>query len=242
MLNIVDCVQGDSVWFKNRLGCVTSSRVAAVVAKRKPKKGQDPSEVEELACRRDLRWELVCELFSGKPAEHYVSEWMERGKEREPLARAEYELRFDVSVEQVGFAYHPTIKMAGCSPDGVIDTTGLVEFKCPSMSTHLQYMLDDKIPDEYLPQLLWQLAHDPEREYNDFVSYHPDVPEWCQIFRKRLVRTPQVNETIRLMEMEVEKFNAEVERDFERLKQLRVSVFRDDLTPILEQSLKEVRA
>lgn len=201
----IDCEQGSKQWFDCRLGAVTSSRIADVVAKRK--RGTD-----ELACRADMRWELAIELLTGKPTEHYVSRWMKEGKEKEPDARQDYENRFcDGFVEQVGFAYHPTIKLAGASPDGVIGARGLLEIKCPRIETHLQYLIDDKIPDDYLPQMVWQLACVPDAEWNDFVSYHPDLDEDYRLFVKRLERTTEVEALILAYALEVEQFNSEVQ-------------------------------
>jgi hypothetical protein len=77
-----------------------------------------------MACRVNMRWELVGELITGKPTEHYVSRWMKEGKEREPEARTEYEIAHTVFVQQVGYVYHPSIKMAGASPDGLVGRMG----------------------------------------------------------------------------------------------------------------------
>jgi len=171
-----------------------------------------------LACRTSLRWELVSELLTERAAEHFVSQWMEVGKEREPLARSEYSARHDAMVETVGFAYHPTIKYAGASPDGLV-SNGLIEIKCPKIETHLQYLIDDKIPDEYLPQMVWQLACVPDAEWNDFVSYHPDLPEDYQLFVKRLPRNKEVEQLIAYYNLEVEQFNQEVQKVLAELKE-----------------------
>jgi hypothetical protein len=80
--------------------------------------------------------------------------------------------------------------MAGASPDGLVGEDGLIEIKCPRLDTHLQYLADDEIPEEYLPQMLWQLAC-TERQWIDFVSYHPDCPEPYRLFVKRLDRTKE---------------------------------------------------
>ena len=215
-MNIVDCVQGDANWFKWRLGCVGASRVADVIAKYKDKKKQN----EEMACRRALRLELACEVLTQRTSEKFVSAWMERGTELEPLARAEYELKNGVYVQQVGFVLHPTIKMAGCSPDGLVGEDGLMEIKCPKVETHLQYILDDKVPDDYLPQMLWQLDT-CERQWNDFVSYAPELPDGLSLFVKRLERTPEVEAVIQAMRLEVEQFLREVDEMLVRLKQQR---------------------
>lgn len=202
-MNIIDCIQGDKTWFEIRLGCVTASRVADAIAKLKRKDA-------EAECRRRLRYQIACEILTGKSLGHYVSPEMEIGIEREPLARAEYELRNGVYVEQVGFVCHPTIKMAGASPDGLVGENGLIEIKCPKTETHLGYILEDKVPEDYLPQMLWQLDS-TERQWNDFVSYDPSMPEGLDLFVKRLERTPEAEAVIAGMRLEVKQFLCEVD-------------------------------
>ena len=204
----LDVEQGSPVWLQARCGSVTSSRVADVLAKRKDGK--------EAAARRDLRYELVCEQLTGRISDNYVSKYMKDGIEREPLARAEYELRNGVYVEQVGFVCHPTIKLAGCSPDGLVGGDGLIEIKCPKPETHLEYLLSGEIPADYLPQIRWQLAC-TGCEWCDFVSYHPDLPDACQLFVKRLLRDKENDAIIRGMELEVTHFLAQVAEMVEQL-------------------------
>lgn len=208
-MNAIECEQGSAEWFQARLGCLTASRVADAIAKLKRK------DTEAMA-RHDLRLELACERITGKVSEHYISQWMEQGIEREPIARVEYGIRNGLDVETIGFVYHPTIKWAGCSPDGLVGDDGLIELKCPKVETHLEYLLEDKLPDRYLPQMLWQLAC-TGRQWNDFVSYHPDMPEDLQLFIKRLPRNEEAEATIKDMEAEAEKFLAEVSEMVKKL-------------------------
>ena len=163
-LNIITDRQLDQEWFAARIGCLTASRIADAVAKRKKGDG-------DLQCRTDLRLALAVERVTNKPMDSYVSPWMERGTELEPLARAAYELRKSVETEQVGFVLHPTIKWAGCSPDGLVGTDGLVEFKVPKSTTHAEYLLGECVPELYVPQMMWEMACCPGREWNTFVSY-----------------------------------------------------------------------
>lgn len=218
----LDCEQLSKAWFDARLGCVTSSRIADVVKKRQ-KSSNGKSKEEPLQCRVDMTWELVIELLTGRPTEHYVSRWMKEGKVKEPFARSEYGVLTDAFVEQIGFAYHPSIKLAGASPDGIIEAErGLLEIKCPKLETHLGYIADNKIPDDYLPQMVWQLGCCPDYDWNDFVSYYCPMPEddprfavtldpKLTIFRKRLQRTAEVDALIRGYEAEVGTFNQEVQ-------------------------------
>jgi len=221
----IDCEQGSSDWFQARLGCVTSSRIAEVVAKRKPRSkedkelvGQGLKKLPDLECRVKMRLELVGEMLTGKATENYVSRWMKEGKEKEPEARAKYEVRFDADVRQVGFIYHREISRAGFSPDGLVGSSGIVEFKCPKLETHLQYLYDDVIPEDYLPQIAWQLACCEDRQWVDFISFHPDLKAPYDIFHKRLERMDAVDAVIRGMEAEVVQFNSEVDGLLERIK------------------------
>ena len=212
---ILDCEQGSPEWFVARSGCVTSSRIADVVAKRKRvTAGKEP---EEMACRRDMRYELMVELLTGNATQHYVSKWMEEGRDREPIARVEYEIATDCIVRTVGFVYHPFIKRAGASPDGLIDDDGLLEIKCPAVHTHVDYLLKGEIPEEYRPQMLWQMAC-CERSWCDFVSYSPEVPEKYQLFIRRLECSKEDAALIRGYELEVEHFNAQVDQMLADLK------------------------
>lgn len=221
-LNLVDCIQGSKEWFESRIGHLTSSRVAEAVAKRK----RNP-EIE-LQSRIDLRLELAVERVTGNISEHYVSRWMEQGREREPLARAAYELRTDMETEQLGFVMHPEILWAGCSPDGLVGEDGMVEFKCPKSTTHATYLLAECVPEIYIPQMMWQMACCPGREWNDFVSYCPDFPEPLDLF---ICQLPRDEQRIAEMEAEARKFLGEVENTVLQLREglagvLRKSIFR----------------
>ena len=98
-------------WFAVRMGKVTASRVADVIAKTKT--GYSTSRENYLA-------QLVCEVLTGKPAESYSNAAMQWGVDQEPLARAAYESYQNVLVDEIGFVVHPTIWASGASPDGYL--------------------------------------------------------------------------------------------------------------------------
>lgn len=195
-MKIVHCGgQGSELWFNQRLGQLTSSRIADALAKRK--RGTD-----DLQCRIDLRMDLAVERVTKKPAEHFVSKWMERGSEMEPLARAAYEMRKDAVITAVDYVLHPEMAWAGCSPDGLLEEDGLLEIKCPKRNTHAEYLLGDCVPELYIPQMTWQMAC-TGRRWVDFVSYHPDFPDPLDLFVCRLNRD---NQKIAVMEAEATVF------------------------------------
>ncbi len=60
----------------------------------------------------------------------------------------EYAFIYDTEITRCGFIQHPTIKMAGASPDGLIDEDGLIEIKCPRSTNHMRFIIDNEIKDE----------------------------------------------------------------------------------------------
>lgn len=115
---------------------------------------------------------LLAEWLVSGQVESYQSEWMARGTELEPRARAFYELETGKEVKQVGFVKHDFLDVGG-SPDGLSDTGG-IEIKCPAPQTHVKYLLQQKCPADYIPQVqgsMWLC----ERDEWDFLSYHPDM-------------------------------------------------------------------
>ena len=180
-------------WYAARLGKVTASRVADIIAK--TKSGYSTSRANYMA-------ELVCERLTGKQGEFYQNAAMAWGTNTEPMARAAYEAVEGALVVEVGFVSHPTIQMAGASPDGLIEEDGLVEIKCPITATHIDTLLTQTVPGKYMTQMMWQMAC-TGRQWCDFVSYDPRMPEHMQLFIKRV---PRDNNVIIELEREVERF------------------------------------
>jgi YqaJ-like viral recombinase domain len=88
---------------------------------------------------------------------------------------------------EVVFVFHPRLDFSGSSPDGLIREDGGVELKCPKTTTHLAYMAAGTVPQEYEDQLLWNMACS-EREWWDFVSFDPRLPEKLRLFIVRMLR------------------------------------------------------
>ncbi|MFD0669688.1 lambda exonuclease family protein [Ramlibacter sp. MAHUQ-53] len=190
-------VQGSPEWFEARLGRVTASRVADVIAKTKT--GYSTS-------RENYMVELALERLTGQRQEFYTNDAMRWGTDTEPLARAAYEAHTGAIVEEVGLIPHPTIEMAGASPDGLVGRDGQIEIKCPNSATHLK-TLRSKSPDsKYVTQMQWQLAC-TGRAWCDFVSFDPRMPAGLQLFVTRIERDPK---TIAQLEGEVISFLEEV--------------------------------
>lgn len=199
--------QRTTEWHTARLGKVTASRVADVIAKTAKGYG---------ASRATLMADLIVERLTGQPASTFTNAHMEWGTEQEPHARAAYSARTGELVEEVGFIDHPRIANSGASPDGLVGDDGLVEFKCPATATHLDTLLAGEVPSKYIPQMQWQMAC-TGRKWCDFASYDPRLPEHLRMFVKRVERDDAY---IKMLETEVTKFLAELEEKLTQLQEL----------------------
>lgn len=164
----MNLLQGSDEWKAERVGKITASRVKDISAK--PTKGK---------ALNAMMLKLLSERLTGEIEEFYVNQAMQWGIDHEPYAIASYENITSQFVVGCGLIPHPTIPMSGASPDGLIGDDGLIEVKCPNTTTHINTLLTKQVPDEYLPQITWQLAC-TGRKWCDFVSYDPRMSEDLQ--------------------------------------------------------------
>ena len=199
-----EIVQGTDEWKMLRLGKVTASRVKDIVATTKT--GYSTS-------RDKYMTQLLLERLTNTVAESYSNDAMQWGVEQEPFARAAYESAKSVMVDQVAFVNHPTIEMAGASPDGLVNDDGLVELKCPMSHTHLESLLGG-LDDQYKVQVQWQMAC-TGRKWTDLCSFDPRFPAELQLVIKRFERDDAY---IATLEKEVIKFLAELDDKLNKVK------------------------
>jgi len=192
-------------WFEARMGCVTASRTADVMAQ--TKSGYSASRANYMA-------DLICERLTGSRQAGFSSAAMQWGTETEPQARMAYEIMTGANVIETGFVLHPEIAGFGASPDGLIGDNGLIEIKCPNTATHIETLLNDKVPNKYIIQMHVQMIC-TGRKWCDFVSFDPRLPVDMQMF----VRRVECDETLAAQIVtEVQAFIAEMETKIEQLK------------------------
>ncbi len=175
--------QGTAEWHEARLGRVTASRIADVMMK------------STTAGYQNYRAQLVCERLTGNPTETFTSAAMQHGTDTEPQARAFYELEAGHDVQEVGFIQHSKLVMSGASPDGLIGDDGGLEIKCPQPATHIKTLTGANIDRKYLLQMQWGMAC-TGREWWDFVSFCPSLPDEMQMFRVTIPRDVEIIEEI----------------------------------------------
>lgn len=199
MIDIIDCEQGTEEWFLARAGIPTASMFGTVMAS-----GRGGGESKT---RAKYMRQLAGEIITGKPMESFTNSHMERGHVMEPEARELYAFATDTAPRQVGFIRNGK---KGCSPDSLIDATGMLEIKTKLPDLLIECLERDDFPTEHKAQCqgaLWVA----EREWIDIVVYWPAMP----VFIKRAYRDDAY---IKTMAEAVEKFNEELETLVQRIR------------------------
>lgn len=171
---IKDIEQGSQEWLQLRLGVATASNFKKIIT----------STGVESKSLKDYAFELASDSLLTEPEASFQSEAMLRGNELEEEARSYYSFVNDIKIDQVTFIKKDNI---GYSPDGQISDNGLIEIKCPLKKNHLKYLIDNKLPSEYKSQVQGGL-YISEREYCDFISYHPLFKDDKKMFVVRVYR------------------------------------------------------
>jgi len=150
-------------WFQARLTYPTCSCFDRIVTT----KGEPSKQ------RVGYMYQLAGEIITGEREQGYQSADMLRGVELEPEARLVYAMENDVEVEQVGFILHES-GLYGGSCDGLVNSDGIIEIKCPKATTHIEYLEKGKMPTTYFQQVQGYLLV-YGREWCDFFSYYPKM-------------------------------------------------------------------
>ena len=174
-MQIIQCVQGSEEWLKARLGLPTASCFNKIV-----KVNGSPSDQA-----KKYGYRLAGQKVSGVVDYSYQSQAMLNGIQLESEARRVYSEINDVYVEEVGLCIHDNGK-SGCSPDGLVLDNGGLEIKCPSLETHVEYLVNDRLPTVYFQQVQGSL-YVTGRDYWDFMSYCPGIkPLIIRVYRDSL--------------------------------------------------------
>jgi len=201
--------QGTIEWFNQRVGSVTASQVANVVAKTKTGTSEK---------RKRYLYEIVAERLTGQSVDVPVTNAMQRGIDLEPQARDIFAKTMkDFKVDEASYYKHPTIKYAGASPDGLVGKFGLLEIKAMGQIAHSRQLAEPNkiLNKDHELQMLWQLACMPDRLFSIYLCFNPDFPVKQQMFVQKIHRD---NKKIRELEVAVEDFLEEVEVILTKIK------------------------
>ena len=161
MITHSEIIQGSPEWHDLRRGRFTASNIPKLFM---GKTTQGYS---------DALYRVAMERVTGKSTESYSNAAMMRGIQLEPMARQIYEIEKQTLVEECGFV--EVDEWMGCSPDGLVGKDGMIQIKCPAFNTHIGYIVSEEVPKDYYIQMqaeMWMSG----RQWNDFMSFHPDLP------------------------------------------------------------------
>lgn len=167
-MDACELIQGSPEWVQARCGSIGASNIADVLST-----GKNGAESTSYA---NYKARIACERMTGCVTETFKNAYMERGNTDESDARLCYEFATGNEVVQVGLIRHPKLPFAHCSPDGLIGEYGMLELKRKIPAIHIDYLLKNRVPPEYIKQMTFQLACSG-RSWVDFCSYSPELPE-----------------------------------------------------------------
>lgn len=205
LLTILDVAQGSAEWFEARLGIPSASRFATVMATAK--------DGGESITRGEYLRRLAGEIITGLPAEEtFKSKAMERGKEMEPEAIADYERRKGVEVQRIGLGINfAGLKRCCASPDALVGFDGGLETK--TMRPDKMIPLLDRgtaMPAEHRAQVMGNMLVF-ERDYWDFKIFYPKMPDFT-------VRVRRDERYIKGLHDQIEVFNFDLKQLVAKLR------------------------
>lgn len=174
-----------AAWLRARCGKLTSSRMRDAMAT--TKKG------EPTAARTQLLKDLCAERVTQMNVRHYVNPAMQHGIDQQKFALAAYEAEtgYVANADRYRFTDHPAIDMLGASDDGFVGHDGIVEIKCPTTPTFMDWRMSGVVPEEHKAQMIVELDC-TGRRWCDFVAFDPRIKDPAlQLFIRRYEPTPE---------------------------------------------------
>jgi len=160
--------QGTDEWHDLRRGIVTASTIHNLITAKTIKPASNDNS-------RALTMSLVAERITGYTDPTYQNFDMMRGVLDEPIARDLYSKRF-APVTEMGFIVAEGYGyQIGYSPDGMVDTDGLIEIKSRRQKAQLATILAGEVPLENMAQIQCGLLV-TSREWCDYVSFCGGMP------------------------------------------------------------------
>ncbi|AUR84275.1 restriction endonuclease type II-like protein [Vibrio phage 1.052.A._10N.286.46.C3] len=188
MIKIIEVEQGSIEWHNERFGSVTGTRFQSAIG---AKMNRGNWVLNDKKVQDTLMAQLISERMSQNEIDDYKNKDMQRGHDLEPLAVSETGKYHGIEFQTCGMLYNPDIEFFKYSPDAVYFRDGLIvggaETKCPSGKKHVQYMIEDVVPQEYFWQVAAPFVLDDQIEFWDFSSFDDRNYE-RELFTIRVVR------------------------------------------------------
>lgn len=163
------CAQNSDQWFQDRLGVITASEFNSLLT---------PKQLKVSASATPYLAKLAAEQLTGEGDSGFAGNMhTQRGHDLEPKAISDFEFVTDLECFDVGMVYLDETKRVACSPDALVDESGVVgglECKCLTRGKHGYHLFNNELPDEHFAQVqgsMWVTG----APFWYFTSYHPQM-------------------------------------------------------------------
>lgn len=193
----IDVQQNSEEWYKLRISKVTSSNFGKIMAFEGKKFGK-----EAIKYAQKIALEYVMGVRDESSS--FKNGYMDRGSELEPVAVELYEIETLYHVSNGGFNIQECeheIKL-GDSPDGNVGKNGCIEIKTVIPNTQWERIKEGGIDTKYKFQIhghIWI----GEKQWCDFISYCPEMPENKRLHISRVHRDEEI---IKRMDIRMTEF------------------------------------
>lgn len=193
MFEFIDIEQNTDEWLGLRAGRLTSSKLGIIMANYDKSFGEPAKKYAV---------NIAIEQITGNPiASTFSNAHMERGHEQEPIARMLYEDETFCTVSNGGFFGSPFV---GCSPDGLVFDSGVIEIKSVIAPVHFANIKRANVDPAYKWQCIGNLKF-TGRDWLDFVSYCAEFPEGNQLFTHRIFKD-RLSDEFKMIDSRISQF------------------------------------
>jgi putative phage-type endonuclease len=201
VLVVDDTEQLSEEWFKLKAGIPGASSFDKIVTT----KGEPSKQSKK------YMYQLAGEAIVGEKTEGYSNPTMQRGIALESEARELFKLINGVEVKEVGMCFPDERRRYLCSPDGLLSDSGL-EIKCPLIHTHVEYLLGNSLPTDYIQQVQGSMFITGFESWW-FLSYYPGLPPL-------ILRIKRDEKFIARLKEELERFCWDLSLMIKKLKEI----------------------
>ncbi len=151
----------------------------------------------------------MAERWRGTPEPQPEGVWnLEQGNLLESYGKPAFTLETGLEIQSVGFC-ETDAEDFGCSPDSLVGEDAGLELKCPHLKTHIAYLLDGELPEQYRCQVYGSMAVTGRSKWY-FSSFRRDLPPLIL----EIHRDPKIDAAILAG---VAEFNERLDEAFEKL-------------------------
>ena len=140
----LDIEQKSFEWLKARAGNVTGTSLSSALG--------------TPAVQKTLMYSLIADRMTEVQMSDLSTPAIDRGNELEPFAIKATSAEIAIDFEETGLLLDDKYPRFSISPDGIFEDdkgviVGGIETKCPNSKKHVEYLMKDEIPKEYLNQV-----------------------------------------------------------------------------------------